>query len=443
VGNVPEIKMELPEGKDLPWVDKQFQFNGAWIPDVDPSLIGPGNFATLNNFRYNDASIEGVNGYARINTSAITTYIKLRNGHQLRTNRTTKSNVLVHAADDSNPSRVYLNTGTIDTASNFNTTYKLDTSGNSFRADASAGLEGRFSDAPQQSVCYCNGEESVIFSGDEQRIAAAFLVSDVPSLTDPQDPKDVTSEINNSLSTTGNTAIFDATWDKMLIMTTRPIQGLKAYITGTTTDVNGVLTVKTWTGAGFGADLLGTDSTITAGQSFSTTGTITLSAHTNGTSVLMHYQELYLFAYLLEWDQTIDATVFQVTVDMAMQEVQNVWDGVYRQPIQFQVSTTGASYNDYTLHVNQSSDISAPVGAELDSLQSGGNIIVMFEERMAGIRFTMAADKLNTASQVIATVKYLGRVLLNLDWCLGRHPQQLPSKHKLYLDLLVTRMKLK
>jgi hypothetical protein len=421
IRKLADVNLQQQPAQDIKWQDKQFAFNGSWVPDADPSLIGGENFAVLTNFRYNDVSIEGVAGYSRINNINTidngSTYLKIRAGHQLRTDRTTRSFVLAQALDTSGQGRVFLNTTAIDVAGDFKTGagYNLDTNGNAYHADASSGLTGRFSDAPQQSICYCNAEESLIFSGDEQRIAAAFLVTGVPTLTDAKAPKDVTEHLNSSLSTgsTDQVTFGGATYNKLLFMTTRPIQGFKVYIAtgGEATDLNGVMTVKTWTGSTWSGDALGTDGTIADGQTMRNTGgagyAVTLDAHKNGTSVLMHYQELYLFAYLIESDQNLDAVIYQLTCDPAMQPIQNVWDGVYRQPIQFQQydDSAGKAYKDYTLYVNQSSDTSSPIGAELQGLTSSDHIIIMFEERVAAIRFTMLGKKVNT-TDATATVKY-------------------------------------
>jgi hypothetical protein len=421
----PEIK--TPEAPDIPWVDTQYPFDGQWMPDLDPALIGPRNFANLLNLRYNDRSIEGVSGYTNVNNgNAITTYTNLTAGFQLRTNRTTTSFNMVRAEDSGGQGRIYQNTTAIGVEGAFDTSSNLDIDGNAYWQDTpTSGVDGRFSTAPQGSIIYCNGSENAIYSGFEHRIAAAFLVSDVPSLTDPQDPKDVTDLINNSLAT--NYAEFDATWDKLIIFTTRPIQGLKAYLNAGTTDVNGILTVKPWcNNAGtiqWGDDLIaggGADNTQGGvAQSFTSTGTITFSTHTSKnvsgiaalkTVIQMHYQELYLYAYLLEWDQTIDAQLYHLTCDPAMQEIQNVWDGVYRQPIQFQVfNAANGTYEDYTLHVNQSSDINAPVGGQLDGLLATEHIIIMFEEQMSAIRFTMLGNLINIADAQFAAaggIKY-------------------------------------
>ena len=54
-----KVNMKLPDTKDNPWIDKQYSFDGKWIPAVDPALIGPKNYAELQNLRFNDKSLEG------------------------------------------------------------------------------------------------------------------------------------------------------------------------------------------------------------------------------------------------------------------------------------------------------------------------------------------------------------------------------------------------
>jgi hypothetical protein len=49
-----------------------FGFNGAWMPDKDPAVIGADNFSTLQNLRYgNRTPIEAVRGYSKINTTLL------------------------------------------------------------------------------------------------------------------------------------------------------------------------------------------------------------------------------------------------------------------------------------------------------------------------------------------------------------------------------------
>jgi hypothetical protein len=411
---VPTANLKIQEAPNNEWKDTQFKFDGAWLPDVDGALIGPTNYQTLENLRYKDSGLEGVNGYTKVNTTALTTYTKIRTGFQLRTDKTQDSYVLVHAVDSGGQGRVYVNRTAPGSQGDFDTTSKfwpdLDNrigggagTQYSYFQDASSGLTGRFSGAPQGNIAYCNGEESMIFGGDEQRVAACFsCTTDALAL-----PKDVTSAINNTLSATAGDDKF--TWLQSdrpftLVMTTRPIQALKIYVSSANTEA-ATLTVKTWTGSAFGSDLVDTDGTKTATESLAQTGVVTLTSHTDGTSKPRHYEELYLYAYLLELEKdgavAPSADVYHITVDPAFQSVKDVWDGVYRQPIQWQV-LDGAVYYDYTLQVNESSDVNAPVGGQIDGLTSSDKIYIMFEDPTVGIRMTMLGDLVNKAASTVS-----------------------------------------
>ena len=394
---MPTDKIEIPQGRDVPWQDKQFKLDGKWLPDMDGALIGAENYQTLQNLRYTDDGVEGVSGYTKVNTSAIATYTRPTIGHQLRTDKTIDSFILLHMEDGSGNGRIFANTTTPGSAGNFDTTRRLDVNGNAYFADSQANIIPRFSDAPQGNIAYCNGKESIIFGGDEQRAGAVFTTN-----TNSLDlPIDVTEKANNTLTDSDNRFQIDlvgAGPDVLLVMTTRPIQGI-GFEFSTVNATASTSTVKTWTGSAFGADILSTDGTIDGTASMGQNGIMTFN-HTYGTSVPMHFEELYLYAYMVELSAGT-ATISRVFVDMAMQPLNDVWDGVYRQPIQFQVEYASDFY-DYTLQVNESSDVNAPIGGQLDQLNTTDAIYIMFEDKASAIRFTMLADKLNTTASVMS-----------------------------------------
>lgn len=427
-----QVGIQIPQAPDTPWVDTQYPFDGEWLPDVDPALIGPRNFANIQNLRYNDRSIEGVNGYTNINTANAISQSDdvdlIAAGWQLRTdpNRSPNSFMLVRTEDSSGNGRVYLHTGTLYSQSDFNYTYNLDydsgtpAAPRAYWTDAATNLDGRFSDAPQNSIVYCNSEENAIFSGFEHRIAAAFLVEGVPTISNAQNPKDVTDELNSSSNLTGRTVTFDATYESLLIMTTRPIQGGKIYVETASTDGTADMKIATWNGTDFTTEVClqtssatGTDNTASGDQTLQATGTIVFDDHYRDISKPFHFEELYLYAYLITFENqtsNVDAEIYHVTIDPAMQPISNVWDGVYRQPIQYQIednSVAADSYQDYTLHVNQSSDVLAPVGADLSAIGAANDeVVIMFEEQMTAIRAIMLGNLVNKNAVTITSLKY-------------------------------------
>ena len=560
-----DIQIQAGQAPDVPWQDAQYPFDGEWMPDVDPALIGPRNFASILNLRYNDRSIEGVNGYTYVNGTALTTYVNIRDGHQLRSDKTIKSYVCVAANDGTNPGRVFTNTNTIGTAGDFlgidtEPNENIDVTGKpsakiNYITDNAANLIPQFSSAPQNSIVYSTGEDTKIFSGYEHRLAAAFMCTDQTGT----DIVDVTEDLNNKLtsryvtlaanlipngdceadsdwtaidagstvtrqSTTQvhsgtysvesvctaaddgvnsgtfsvtasqeywitfwvypntdtdirytfydgdgaahsdgqqtSTGLTAASWNKITynvsaedtgsgaylqiaatgaetfyiddvamnkdgeynelhIMTTRPVQGFKYYIKTANATVS-TQDIEYYNGTNF-ADVVDDDddtspSTTTLAQTghyrFAHTGGNADGTATGGDYSTLstyadfrHFQELYLYSYRIRLSAG-SAEIYHITCDPGFQTVQNVWDGVYRQPIQFQLwDDSDGVYEDYTLHVNQSSDVNAPVGGQLDAMAAADHLIFMFEEQMAGVRLTMLGDLINKAAAVI-TLKY-------------------------------------
>jgi len=405
---VPSRQVQLQQFQGAPdnqWQDLQWMFNGQWIPDEDPALIGAENYATLQNLRYTNLSLEGVGGYIKYNTTALTTYTKIRAGRQLRKSSSSAypSEVLVQAIDDSDQGRVFRNRTAVDSEGDFissvNGTTKdgaFDVNGNHYFADSQTGLHGRFSEGPLGSIAYCNGQESMIYQGEEQRISAAFVTDD-PAEASATLIKDRTD--NASTSTTNGVVTIDDT-NYLMICSTNPIQGMKIYIDDPNTEGSSTLVLKYWDGDSWEDVTNSYDGTSDGTDSMAQTGKIMFD-HTYGDVKPRHYQELFLYQYYLQVSAGT-ADIYYITLDMGFQPIDDVWDGVYRQPIQFQKLDT--DYSDYTLYVNEpSTDLSAPIGAELDSMGAGSfpttatddHVEIMFDERMAGIKFTMVAGKVN------------------------------------------------
>ena len=387
-----KLEIKLPQTSDNPWQDAQFPFDGAWLPNEDPAIIGPKNFAVLSNLRYAEKSITGVNGYSKFNTTALGTYVNIKNGFQFRSDKTQKNYMLAHCVDGAGQGRVYQNLTTPGSQGDFDAALKFTVAGDAYHQDRSTALTGRFSSAPQNSVVYVNGEESMIYSGTEHRIAAAFLELAAGI-------SDISDTINNKL-TSSYFNISDVR--KLVIMTTRPIQAAKFYIKTANASAS-VLTAEYWNGIAFAAVANKVDGTIAvAGKTMGQTGTVSFD-HTEAVAKPMHYQELYLYAYRFTMGAGTNADVYYATIDPAFQSIKDIWDGVYRQPIQFQMynkSTKG--FADYTLQVNQSSDINTPIGAQLDGMVgTDDEVTMMFEDKLAGIRMTMLGSLVNTTASVM------------------------------------------
>jgi hypothetical protein len=379
---------EVPVAPDEQLHKAQFQLNGAWLPDYDPAEIGPTNFQTLQNMRYEDTHPVGINGYSKINSTALTTYIYLKNGYQLNTpGRTVESYVLVQAHDSgSSNSRVYQNQTAVPSAGDFE--------GTVLHTDASGFGLGRFSDAPQGRMTYCNGVECDDWAGEEDFVSALFTCDD----TNLANPIDRTDGANNSLTSSGNTVPITATQLFWVVLTNRPIQAAKYYVSvvnASASTLNAwVYTSSGWTDLTDGGGWA--DGTTAGGIALAQTGTVTFDADYSS-GIPYHFQGTYFYAYKFQLTAGT-ATVSQVTTDAPWQDILDIWDGVYRQPVEFQYEDDTV-WEDFTLEVNFETGAGYPedIGADISSLIAADDeIIIMFEQRMAAIRWEMISDQTNS-----------------------------------------------
>ena len=174
-------------------------FTGTWLPGGNHLLIQPGDFVDMKNVRYNNTSIEGVSGYSKINTSVVNaTNLKIRNGFHFRKDEPAESHVLVQAYNtDLTTSKIYENETAIPTAGGFNTT--------ELHTDASGAGGGRFANAPQGTMVYCNDvDKPQIWPGDEGRclgyITTTVAVGTSSTFTNP---RDYTERVQNTQQTSG------------------------------------------------------------------------------------------------------------------------------------------------------------------------------------------------------------------------------------------------
>ena len=113
------IPTEIIASDDAPshWKSFEDEFAGAWLPKGDPVRIGQKNYATLENFRYTDFGIEGVNGHTKINTT--NPGYELTNGIQLRTNYTQESYVIVQGTSSSTTPKIMQNMAAVPATGDF------------------------------------------------------------------------------------------------------------------------------------------------------------------------------------------------------------------------------------------------------------------------------------------------------------------------------------
>lgn len=383
-------EVEVVNLQDDQFIRHDINFDGAWLPDYDGAEIGPNNFQTLVNLRYSERHPEGVQGYSKINSTALSTYTKIRSGIQLRTDRSVGSYIFVQAENSTETaSQVFQNQTAVPSAGDFEGT-ALHTDG------TGAGL-GRFA-TNVGHVIYTNEVESRIWAGEESRLGGVFTLDDA-SYTNPVE---WTEEANNTLSDSDNVFTVDnAGQEFWIFFTTRPAQGFTYTIETANATAGAATTVKFWDGDSFDAVSNLSDGTISGGISLAQDGEMSFDLPAVKP---FHLEGVYLYAYLMEIDAG-SATISNVVADIPWQAMVDVWDGRYRQPIQFQYQDD-VNWEDYTLDVNYPATTAETIAADISALTAADDeIVIGFEERMSGIRIEMLEGGVNENASVV-TVKY-------------------------------------
>jgi hypothetical protein len=377
-------------------VEKQFAFDGEWIPDHDPTKIGENNFAQLDNLRYVDQGIGPIEGYTKITSSAINaTYSYPSSGIQMRTAFSTDSYVVVQCWNSGETaSRIYQNTTAIPSTGDFTATpiYTPDTDGQ----------QARFGALPR-GIGYCNEVESVIWEGDEAYAGAIILVDSISGLN-PTNPRDYSKEMSNQYTVASETMVVPATALTILVGSTRPLQAIYWDIK-TANGTNSTALVDEWSSNTWTAVGGLSDGTSTGGKSMAQDGWMTFNS-TVGSAKPIFFESTYLYYYRV----VISAgnfTVNRCLVDMPMQPCVDIWDGVYRTCIAFQALVNEVGPNDYTLEVNEESNLDYPITARLGQFRNHASdtIEMCFEERQTAIDFKVLAGKGNILAS-ISTLKY-------------------------------------
>jgi len=136
-------------------------FNGKWEPANDPTLIDGYGFQDIQNMRKDQQGLIGVKGHTPINTSAWNSTNKYpKNAFQFKKETPSESHLFVYATNSSGTSKaVYKNDTAIPDQGNF--------SGTVWHTGLSGSELGRFSMGSQGTVIYTDGQESIIWPGDE------------------------------------------------------------------------------------------------------------------------------------------------------------------------------------------------------------------------------------------------------------------------------------
>ena len=333
---------------------KEISLNKKLITAVDGVTIGE-NFKELTNLRYTDTGLKAIAGMTKINTTALSSYPKIRNMIHFKKDQPAESHVLVQAYNSGETaSQVLENTTDIPNQGDFSATV--------LHTDAAGAGRGRFSLAPDGNVAYCNGAESMIWGGNELRCAGfmaglsgvEYDYSDIitNTLTDTQNVVD----LSKGLST-----IFPAYY---LIGSTIPLKRIKFYIkTANTASVGWGL--KCWDGNLW----QGVTNMVDGTSNLTQTGTMSFD-DTEAIAKVKEVNGIVLYWYEISASRSFNAVVSHITVGASFQSVKDIWDGNFRDCLSFQLYKNG-TYNDNTINVysDDYTSVNTASFSQLGSLQ--------------------------------------------------------------------------
>ena len=241
---------------DIQYNKKDLALNGKLYTSSDGTLIGPSDFQTLTNFEYTNANIKSVSGMTKINTSA-PTYLKHRNMFQFKKTKPIEDHLLFQSYNaNENASIIQEMTQAPPAQGNFSSTavytigttwtagtaysigakvfpttsngyyYVCGKAGTSHTSEPTWGttefeyttdntikwickkgkLRGLFSKAPDGCMAYANGEDVLVWGGNNYR-TAKFINYDPSDLFF----YDYTNRINNSSVNSEDIAVLKPT----------------------------------------------------------------------------------------------------------------------------------------------------------------------------------------------------------------------------------------
>ena len=429
--------------QQVPHVDSKFTenlkhvyylFNGSWLPSYKPELIGPQNYKTLQNMRYTNDGIEGINGYSKINPTLINVnYYQPRAGFHFKKDRPSETHALIQAYNyDGTISKLFDNKTAIPNVGNFETAaLHTDESYGTFTGtyghaisavtalysptathaigvgalmSATAThamfaeaiyvpavityetLRSRFSKGPMNTMIYSNSVKTKVWGGDSSRVAA-FIVSDAAVTEYATNGKNYTEQVNNEYTDSTNVANINTTSPYFIVGASRPISGLSVYCS-TVNAAGHSIGVSEFNGTTW-ASLTSTDST---------TGFSTSSGKIAFSSTVSTSKPKYLEGGIFYWYQVHlsggGASIYNVALDIPFQDLVDLWDGTHRRCISFQASRSN-NYKDWSQEVNIESSDLYPIGAEIGGLTANDHIILGFEDRTQAVYFQMLSGNTN------------------------------------------------
>ena len=371
---------------------KEIALKGKWISDLDGIVVAD-NFTTLKNMRYTDVYPRAVGGMTKLNSTAMLNE-EVRNAFHFRRPVTGESHLVLQAEDAfTGTSALKTFESTIPNASNTLSAslYTLTYNGNT----------GYFSDSPGGGMAYCDGDYSLIWSGNNMRVGSIIN-------TDPNDltfEYDWTSKLTNSMVDSNNIAYLYASDDGIVTLylgVIRPIYGFNFWINSANTSV-GSWDVFYWAGDYWAGTTVSSDTTL----GLTVTGTLMFPDTFGYVQQSMKFG-LMMYWYALQITPCVSCSLSLITALTNPHPVMDIWDGAERSISAFYRSVSSV-YQDDTLNVftNDYDSTNELTYSDVSTCLDGTNFFVVgFMERMVGVHFFMPVDSTNVVDSVEMDIAY-------------------------------------
>ena len=438
---------------------KQQLFSGAYLPNMDDSLIGEENYTVLENIRYIDSGLELVGGYSKLeeynDTHAVTHLVQATDSTILFVTDDYKlySNQL-------NPTIV--NTGYITAdATLIHTFSNVDNL--------------KFTKTSSGEIIITNDYEVYVYNPNRIDPVSVFdyageeyFINKTPAVLDSL--VNITEYMKNNESYTLQEKNVSGTYYHTIVVgTLKPINEIRITFDGSTastftystasTPTGNTISVREMykTGAEGGVKRGGTYTSSTSGSI--SYGTVSFTAETSEYTEL--FQPFYVDGYYNYFHVIVLTTSASTSISIKTIEVveqfcklEDIWGGVYLSPLYCEAFNGGASQGDYTLEVNAKSSIAEEaiinVGGYSAGTESGGAVAYLklgFEKPVESIIVNMLnSTNINSNTNIYmyantkaSTFKYLKRDVYS-STALGRK-QDYVSFHQYFSVINTTVVK--
>ena len=185
-----------------------------------------------------------------------------------------------------------------------------------------------------------------------------------------------------------------------------PLSGFKEYLKTVNTTA-GVRRVEVWNGSDWASVSSLVDGTEVAGVPAAQTGTVTF-ADTSSVAKPRMIDGILSYWYRMSISDADDnIEVYAITPKAAMQPLKDIWDGIMRLIISYQLYISG-TYYDYTTNVASQgySATDASTYVDVGSFALTSAMLCGFNDRATAINIDMIGSNVNTTPNTIAGVEY-------------------------------------